>query len=81
MTEKEHAIIKAVVNRGYCPYCGRPGLKNNYGSKHKHINSCSKLLSNLGKEKMFSHWISEAKENGRLVDQDTYDRKWGAEII
>lgn len=66
MTEKEYGVIKAVENRGVCPYCGRAGLRNNFGSKGRHLRACGKKLTLLGKEVKFAEWIVEAKATGRV---------------
>jgi hypothetical protein len=66
MTPKEYEVIKAVENRGVCPYCGKIGLSNSWGSKRKHIRACGDRLTSLGKEKEFAKWVQEAKETGRV---------------
>ena len=67
MLSWEYDIIAAVVMRGTCPFCGRIGLKNNFGSKAKHMNYCGKLLTRLGQEKKFAEWITEARTSGRWL--------------
>jgi hypothetical protein len=34
--------LHLTLSKGRCPFCGREGLKDNYGSKRKHLKSCSK---------------------------------------
>lgn len=65
MTEKEYSAILATIARGTCPYCFRQGLKNNYGSKWKHIKACGNLLTLLGKEKTFAEILKDAKREVR----------------
>lgn len=67
MTEREHAVMSAVVARGTCPYCKRPGLSPRYGSNRKHVSACGKRLTLLGKEIIFAEWMAEARQNGRHI--------------
>ncbi len=67
MTEWERDILAAVVARGVCPYCGRQGMTNRYGSFRRHRNACGDRFTNLGKEKVFVEWIAEAKAMGRHI--------------
>ena len=52
--------------RTTCPYCGRSGLRNNFGSKRKHVRACGERFTLLGREKLFAAWIAEAKKTGRV---------------
>lgn len=67
MMKWERDILAAVVARGTCPYCGRIGMTNRYGSFRRHRIACGKRLTLLGKEKIFAEWITEAKETGRHI--------------
>ena len=42
VTKEEYEKLVQRSSRGECPFCGRAGLKDNFGSKAKHIRSCVK---------------------------------------
>jgi len=67
MTEAEYGVISATVARGTCPYCGRSGMTNRFGSFKRHRSACGARLTLLGKEKLFAEWMKEARESGRQV--------------
>jgi hypothetical protein len=36
------AKLHYTLAQGRCPFCGKDDLKDNFGSKRKHVRSCSK---------------------------------------
>lgn len=64
MTEHEFRILRRVLDRGTCPYCGKTGYANKHFRFPRHRRNCGRGLSLLEKEKLFSALIEEERGAG-----------------